>query len=66
MKTYTFTASMGYVGGSGAVKAKNKAEALEMANKAILAADSRSKPITLEDLTELKPNTCEIITNGQY
>lgn len=64
MKTYYFTCGMSYVGGSGVVRAKNKAEALPMVNETI--KNNQGEPITEQDLIEVKPNTVVLITNGDY
>ena len=68
MKTYAFTVSMGYIGGSGVVIATNKRTPVELANKLIqqdkmATADSL---ITEADLIHVKDKTAFLITNGDY
>jgi hypothetical protein len=71
MKIYYFSCTMGYIGGHGIVRAKNKKEALELANKAIteevVQGGSNGEPIKEDELIEFKPGArAEIIRNGDY
>lgn len=68
MKTFYFYFSSGYIGGQGVVKAKNKKEALILANKAISKEPfSKQEKLSSEDcLIEVKSGECVIIANGDY
>lgn len=67
MKTYCFTTDGGWIGGSGVVIAKNKKEALELANRAIYDDPMSNSLLESEDdLIEVEKGTAILITNGNY
>lgn len=66
MKTYGFTMVSGWIGGSGVVVAKNKKEALLLANRVIENEGIQGKPITEDELIEIDKNTAILLTDGNY
>lgn len=67
MKTFYFSFSSGHIGGDGVVVAKNKSEALLLANQAIADEPlNKSEPLQEKDLKEVSKNTCIIVNNGDY
>lgn len=63
-KTYGFTCGMRWVGGSGVVRAESKEKAVILVN--ITIEINEGTPITEADLIEVKPNSVELLTNGDY